>query len=65
MGGGIIIQQRAEMKQAIGPGTANHARLPTSCQVAVKAITDKGYPDWTDVETTYVASMFLVAVNCR
>lgn len=66
-GAGGIIQQRAEIKAAIGPGTANYDRLPTTpinCQSHVQAITNKGLADWTTSETIYAASMIVLAVSC-
>jgi len=65
-GAGGIIQQRAEIVQAIGPSTANYSRLPTTpinCQAAVKTITDKGLADWTGQETIFAASMVQLAVS--
>lgn len=71
MGAGGIIQQRAEIRTAIGPGTANFARLKfldqqfgSSHAANVKTICDKNVNDWTEIETAYVASMFVIAVHC-
>jgi hypothetical protein len=70
-GAGGIINQRAEIRTAIGPGSANYARLKSldlqnGSMVAaqVKVICDKNVNDWTDAETTYVAAQFIVAVHC-
>jgi hypothetical protein len=71
MGAGGIIQQRAEMRTAIGPGTANFARLKdldlrngTTYAAQTKAICDKNVNDWTDSDDGFIASMFIVAVHC-
>lgn len=63
-GAGGIINQRAEMIGAIGPGTANYSRLPSHCQAGIQAIAVKGLADWTDADTGFVAAMFSVAVHC-
>lgn len=63
MGAGGIIQQRAEIKAAIGPETVSFTHLSPDQQEQVKVITDKGFDDWTDDETTFAASMVPVAVN--
>lgn len=63
-GAGGIINQRSEMIGAIGPGTANYAKLPPNCQAQIKSIAAKGLADWTDYDTGFVASMFSVAVHC-
>lgn len=71
MGAGGIINQRAEMRAAIGPGTANYARLKfldtnneTTYAAQVKTICDKNVNDWTDSDTCFISSMFVVAVHC-
>lgn len=63
MGAGGIINQRAEIKAAIGPDTVNFSHLNHEQQARVKAITDKGFDDWTDEETRFTASMVPVAIN--
>lgn len=71
MGAGGIIQQRAEMRDAIEPGTANHAKLlafdaqnGTTWAKQVADICDKNVNDWTEQETMLIASMFPVVVHC-
>lgn len=71
MGAGGIIQQRAEMRTAIGPGTANFARLKfkdqqdgTTYAAQTKAICDKNVNDWTEQETSFVSMAFVIAVHC-
>lgn len=71
MGAGGIIQQRAEIRTAIGPGTANYARLKfldtqngSTFAVEVKSICDKNVNDWTDHDTSFVSTMFTVAIHC-
>lgn len=62
MGAGGIIQQRAEVRQCIEPGTANHARLPPTEQTRVAVICAKGLDDWTDIETSYMGTMVVLAL---
>jgi hypothetical protein len=65
-GAGGIINQRDEIRQAIGPGTANYDRLPTTpidCKAIVATITAKGLADWSGPETIFAASMIQLAVS--
>ncbi len=63
MGAGGIINQRAAIKTAVNDPSILGA-LPQHCQDRISDINAKGLADWTDDETSFMASMPLVAVHC-
>ena len=62
MGAGGIIQQRAAIRTAVGT-PAIYDALPSTCRFRVDIISTKGLDDWTDDETTFMATMPIVAVH--
>src|SRR5262249_32703791 len=63
MGAGGIINQRAAIKTAVND-PAIYGALPQHCRDRINDISAKGLPDWTDDETSFMASMIHLAVHC-
>lgn len=61
-GGGIIIQRNAIRTAVTDPSI--YDALPPACKDRVDLIATKGLADWTDDETSFMASMPTVAVHC-
>lgn len=62
MGAGGILNQRAAIKAAAND-PAIYGALPQNCRDRIDDINIKGLADWSDDETTFMASMPLVAVH--
>lgn len=63
MGAGGIIQQRSDIRDFVTRPSIYNA-LPPCCKDRVDLIATKGLADWTDDETSFMASMPTVAVHC-
>ncbi len=61
-GGGIIIQRNVIRTAVTDPSI--YDALPPCCKDRVDLIATKGLADWTDDETSFMASMPTVAVHC-
>lgn len=62
MGAGGIIQQRSAIRGAVLDSSIYDA-LPASCKDRVDVIAAKGLADWSDDETSFMASMPTVAIH--
>jgi len=62
MGAGGIINKRSVIKTAV-TDPAIYDSLPDHCKDRVDAVCAKGFDDWTDDETSFMASMPSVAVH--
>lgn len=63
MGAGGIINQRAAIKTAVNDPSI-YGALPQHCKDRIDDINAKGLADWTNDETSFMASVILVAVHC-
>lgn len=63
MGAGGIIQQRDAIR-TVATNQAIYNVLPASCKDRVDLICTKGLADWTDDETSFMASIPIVSVHC-
>lgn len=62
MGAGGIIQQRSDIRDVVTRSSI-YDILPPVCKDRVDVIATKGLADWTDDETSFMASMPTVSVH--